>query len=54
MHRLVIWGFVLALVPLSLAVAWEAVIMVRGLWTSTPTKESVTRAQALVKDGPQV
>jgi hypothetical protein len=53
MHRLVMWGFALALVPLSLAIARELIILIRttilnhSSFKSTPwiseSKPSVTK-----------
>ena len=45
MHRLVIWGFVLALIPLTLAVVWEFLGVVRAL-LSRPREEEPTPAAA--------
>jgi hypothetical protein len=43
MHRLVIWGFALALIPLTLSAVWELVVLVRATLSGTNTNES-TRA----------
>jgi hypothetical protein len=53
MHRLVFWGFAIALVPLSIAVVWETVVGVRALLAQTSRKERGSRAQSLINDGPQ-
>jgi len=42
MQRLVIWGFALALVPLSIAVLSEAVIVIRSFFAQAGRKESVS------------
>ena len=44
MHRIVIWGFVLAFIPLSIAVVWEAVVVVRSFFNQQGRKERVSTA----------
>lgn len=41
MHRLVMWGFAIALVPLSIAVVCEAAIVLRGYLSQNQRKESM-------------
>ncbi len=40
MDRIVIWGFALALIPLTLAVAWELVVLLRTTFFGQATGES--------------
>lgn len=44
MHRLVVWGFAIALVPLSIAVVVEAAIVLRGYLAQNQRKESLPTA----------
>ncbi len=44
MHRLVMWGFLLALIPLSLAVVWEIFVALRTFLIPPGRKEQVTPA----------
>lgn len=53
MHRLVFWGFAIALIPLSIAVVWETVVGLRAFLAHSSRKEPVSGAQSLVNDGPQ-
>jgi hypothetical protein len=46
MHRIVIWGFALAFIPLSIAVAWEAVVVVRSFFNPQGRKERVSAASS--------
>ena len=41
MHRLVMWGFAIALVPLSIAVVSEAAILLRGYLAQNQRKEPI-------------
>lgn len=45
MHRLVVWGFTLALIPLSIAVVWEAAIVLRSFLAQSVRKESMPTAR---------
>jgi hypothetical protein len=46
MHRLVIWGFALALIPLSIAAVWEAIIVLRAYLIQALRKEPASSVQS--------
>ena len=53
MQRLVIWGFTLALIPLLLALVWEAVVACRGFFAPGPREEPLAGARTFGNDRPQ-